>query len=101
MDDDDRSPLRRAVIKLVSLIGAGAIIIGVNAWLDWEPPKIRDVAGRTWYVERGDGAPEAAAATCRALDGRAVYWGGPYASGKVVSFCCGPPNASSSACDMP
>jgi hypothetical protein len=39
MDDDGRSPLRRAVIKLVSLIGAGAIIIGVNAWLDWEPPK--------------------------------------------------------------
>jgi len=98
---DERSPLRRAVIKFViSLVVASAIILGWGL-LRREPPRIRDAAGRTWYLERSDNPFAAAIDACDSLGERAVYPDGPYAGGGVVSYCCGPPFATSSACDMP
>lgn len=98
---DDRSPLRKAIIEVVSLLLVAITIILGRAWLRREPPRFRDAAGRSWYFQRGEGAAAVAATFCNNLDERTVYLDGPYASGELVSYCCGPPNLTSSACDMP
>jgi hypothetical protein len=100
-DMDDRSPLRKAVIKVASLLGVVILVVCARAWRQREPPKIRDVAGRAWYFQRGENAAGVAPVLCSALDGRAAYLDGPYADRFAVSFCCGPPNTSSTSCDRP
>lgn len=103
MDDEfnDRSPLRKAVIQVVSLLLIAVTIVLGRAWLRREPPRMRDAGGTSWYYQDGEHAAAVATAFCNNLDGRAAYLDGPYASSNLVTYCCGPPNMTSSACDMP
>src|SRR6185369_6049545 len=96
-----RSGFRNALVKIVSLVVlAGTMILG-RAWLGREPARVRDAAGRTWYIKRGNNAARRAEESCWSLDERAAYLDGPYAGSEELTFCCGPPDKSSLECDRP